>query len=107
MFAPQKTPRPEVLGALQMVATGAGICARCPNAECRRTGLCQAEDVDRPACADLWTDELSSSFDNMVAGIVLSALCTERRNAVIHERLTQLFETPRKPRSGRRRKRGG
>lgn len=101
-FAPRQTPRPEVLVALQLLASTAGLAAQCPNGACRRAGLCQSEDVCEPPCAAQWPEALSHQFEDMVAGIELSAWCAERRNAAIHARLTQLVEAP-APKRGKKR----
>ena len=57
LYAPRQTPRPEVLTAVQLLASGEGFDAECPNHACRRAGLCQASDVE-PECAPLWPEAL-------------------------------------------------
>src|SRR5918995_959796 len=37
LYAPRQTPRPEVLTAVQLLASGEGFDAECPNHACRRT----------------------------------------------------------------------
>jgi hypothetical protein len=102
LFAPRKIPRPEILIAVRWLASAAGLPSRCPNVDCRRTGLCAAGDPGDPACGSLWPDELSARMDDMVIGIVLSGLCAEARNAAIHARLQELMPVTAK--AGRRRK---
>ena len=104
LFAPRKAPRPEILIAVRWLASAAGLPSRCPNAACRRTGQCAADDPGDPACASLWPDDLSARMDDMVIGIVLSGLCAEARDAAIHARLQELMPSPAK--AGRRRKTG-
>lgn len=102
LFAPRKTPRPEVLIAVRWLASFAGLPEQCPNAACRRTGQCAAGDPGDPSCAGLWPDDLSARMDDMVIGIALSALSAEARDAAIHARLQELMPLPAKV--GRRRK---
>ena len=94
LFEPRQRPRPEVLVALQLLASRAGFPAQCSGRECRRSGRCQAQDVGAPLCETLWPEPLSRQFDDMVAGIELSAWCTERRETELHARLTRMFEEP-------------
>lgn len=94
LLAPRQRPRPEVLVALQLLATRAGLPTECSNHECRRTGVCQAEDVGEPLCEAFWPEQLSQQFDDMAAGIELSAWCTERREAELYAQLTRLVEVP-------------
>jgi hypothetical protein len=90
LYEPRQTPRPEVLRALQLLASGAGFHADCPNHACRRAGLCQAGDVE-PECAPLWPEALWERLDDMAVGITLSAMRTEGARAAIHAHLVQAF----------------
>ena len=74
LVGPHDRSRPEVLIALQMLATFAGLPAGCDRRECRRDGVCHAKDPCEPACGAGWTDELFGRFSDMAAGISLSAL---------------------------------
>ena len=89
LFGPRERRRPEVLIALQMLATAAGHPAQCERRECRRNGACCAEDPCEPACGASWTDELVGRLSDMIAGISLSALCTEREALVARDALSQ------------------
>lgn len=75
---PRERRRPEVLLALQVLATAEGLPARCERRECRRDGTCHAGDPCDPECGPLWTGSLAGRFSDMAAGIALSALCIER-----------------------------
>ena len=105
LFAPKERPRPEVLGAMHLVATAAGVPAKCPDPACRRTGLCKSESAWEAPCQAIWTDEMASCFEHMVIGVMLSAMCADRHNEVIHARLTRLFEISPGAATGRRKKR--
>ena len=50
LVGPHDRSRPEVLIALQMLATFAGLPAGCDRRECRRDGVCHAKDPCEPAC---------------------------------------------------------
>ncbi len=89
LFGPRERRRPEMLIALQMLATFAGLPAGCDRRECRRDGVCHAQDPCEPACGASWTDELIGRFSDMVAGISLSALCMEREASVARDALSQ------------------
>jgi hypothetical protein len=104
LYEPRQTPRPEVLTALQLLASGEGFQAECPNHACRRSGLCQASDVE-PECAPQWPEALWERLDDVAAGIALSAIRTEASRAAIHARLVQAFgPDPQAPRGKKRRK---
>ena len=102
LFGPRQRRRPEVLIALQMLATFAGLPARCDRRECRRDGACNAQDPCEPACGAGWTDELIGRFSDMVAGISLSALCAEREALVARDALSQRLGNAAKPAKRRR-----
>jgi len=104
LYEPRQTPRPEVLAAVQLLASGEGFQAECPNHACRRAGLCQASDVE-PECAPLWPEALWERLEDIAAGIALSAFRTEASRAAIHARLVQAFgPDPQAPRGKKRRK---
>ena len=97
LFAPANTPRPEVLAALQIVATAADVPARCPNEACRRSGMCCSESAWEPPCEALWTEDLADCLNHMAIGIALSAFRIESRNAAIHKHLTEAFGLSKEP----------
>jgi hypothetical protein len=103
LYAPGKSPCPEVLTAVQLLASGEGFQAECPNHACRRAGLCQASEVE-PECAPLWPEALRERLDDMLVGIALSAFRTEASRAAIHARLVQAFGPEPAP-SGKKRRR--
>ncbi|NGO56270.1 hypothetical protein [Allomesorhizobium camelthorni] len=92
LYAPRQTPRPEVLTAVQLLASGEGFDAECPNHARRRAGLCQADDVE-PECAPLWPEALWERLDDMAVGIALSAVCAEAGRAAIHAYITRMLES--------------
>ncbi|WP_394886449.1 hypothetical protein ACG873_18180 [Mesorhizobium sp. AaZ16] len=104
LYAPGKSPCPEVLTAVQLLASDEGFHAECPNHACRRTGLCQASDVE-PECAPLWPEALRERLDDMLVGIALSAFRTEASRAAIHARLVQAFGPDPAAPSGKKRSR--
>lgn len=83
-LAPRPRPRTEVLLAVQLLASTAGLPARCGRRECHRTGLCHADDAADPACREHWPEALLDTLVDMAAGIELSALCREREQAALH-----------------------
>ncbi len=91
LYEPRQTPRPEVLTAVQLLASGEGFNAECPNHACRRAGLCQASDIE-PECAPLWSEALWERLDDMAVGIALSAVCAEAGRAAIHAYITRMLE---------------
>ena len=105
LLAPKERLRPEVLGALHLVATAAGVPAGCPDPACRRTGLCKSETAWEAPCQAIWTDEISNCFEHMVIGIMLSVMCADRHNEVIHAHLTRLLNIAPQTATGKRKKR--
>ena len=77
LVGPHDRSRPEVLIALRMLATFAGLPAGCDRRQCRRDGVCHAEDPCEPDCGAGWTGELVGRFRDMAAGISLAALVIE------------------------------
>jgi hypothetical protein len=102
LYAPRQTPRPEVLTAVQLLASGEGFHAECPNHACRRAGLCQAGDVE-PECAPLWPEALGERLNDMTVGIALAAVCDEARRAAIHAYIARMLEP--EPEPGRKKRR--
>jgi hypothetical protein len=103
-FAPRQAPRPEVLFALRLLATQAGLPGRCARQECRRAGLCQAKDVGDPPCDPLWPEPLADQLEDMAIGIALSAWCRERQQAETHAWLVRMLELPAEDAPPKRRK---
>ena len=91
---PRQRRRPEVLLALQALATGAGLPLRCPNRRCRRADRCHGEDPCEPACGELWSDELALRFHDMAAGIALSAVVQDSEAKALHGRICSALEAP-------------
>jgi hypothetical protein len=104
LYAPGQSPCPEVLTAVQLLASGEGFHAECPNHACRRAGLCQASNIE-PECAPLWPEALGKRLDDMLVGIALSAFRTEASRAAIHARLVQAFGRDPAAPSGKKRSR--
>jgi hypothetical protein len=104
LYAPRQTPRPEVLTAVQLLASGEGFDAECPNHACRRAGLCQAGDVE-PECAPLWSEALQKRLNDMAVGIALFVACDEARRAAIHAYITQALEPEPAAQRGKKRRR--
>ncbi len=99
---PRPRPRTEVLLAVQLLASTAGLPERCGRRECHRTGLCHADDAADPACREHWPEALLDTLVDMAAGIELSALCREREQAALHAfACRQLGVTPGHERAGK------
>jgi hypothetical protein len=83
LFAPRPRERPELRIALRALASAAGLPSLCGRRECRRKGACLAED-NPPPCREHWSKRLSERFDDIAAGIELSALCQQHEEADFH-----------------------
>ena len=80
LVGPHDRSRPEVLIALRMLATFAGLPAGCDRRECRRDGACHAED-NPPYCREHWPRKLAAGFADVAAGIELSSRFREQEEA--------------------------
>ena len=77
--------RNDLVAALRSVSTGAGFPARCQQARCRRSGICQAEAIDAkgPPCLGYWTAAHRICFDAATAAFTHSHIRARQRiNAV-------------------------
>lgn len=91
LFKPKPRERPEMLIAVQMLATGAGIPRQCGSRDCRRSDRCCAVDAAEPKCQDHWPDPLVEQLMDMAAGIGLAGLCRDREEEVGHEVMAKLL----------------
>jgi hypothetical protein len=83
LLAPRTRERPELQFARRLLASKAGVPALCDRRECRRGRACLAED-NPPHCREHWPRWLTARFDDVAAGIELSALCREQEEADFH-----------------------
>lgn len=81
---PRPRQRPELLLAVRLLASTAGLPSRCSRRECRRARRCRADDPADPACREHWPRELVETLADMAAGVELSALCQEQEQAALH-----------------------
>lgn len=81
---PRPRERPELLVAVRLLASTAGLPSRCCRRECRRARRCRADDAADPACREHWPRGLVVTLADMTAGIELSALCQEQEQAELH-----------------------
>lgn len=106
LLAPVTRERPELRLAIRLLASEAGLPTLCGRRECRRAGVCRAENIP-PACQAHWSEELTARFDYIAVGVELSALCQEQEQAGFHAyACEQLGLTPEKP-NKKTRKKGG
>jgi hypothetical protein len=79
-LAPRTRERPELQIVLRVLASAAGVPSRCDRRECRRKGACLAEG-NPPPCGKHWSTKLSARFDDIAAGIELSAFWHQQEEA--------------------------